>query len=94
MADFKPILTTETHVNTTDIPVERGQLIFAKDTGNIYIDDNTATRLPLNVYSYYLDSNTRKGIISDSSNIASGNYSYAEGYQTTASGDYAHAEGY
>lgn len=93
MAEFKPILTTETHVNTTDIPVERGQLIFAKDTGNIYIDDNTATRLSLNVYSYYLDSNTRKGIISNSSNIASGNYSYAEGYATTASGDYSHAEG-
>lgn len=44
MADFKPIRTISSKVNTTDIPLEDGQIIFALDTKETWIDrDNNGT---------------------------------------------------
>lgn len=38
MAEFKPIRTDSSHLNTTDIPIEDGKIIFVLDTNEIYID--------------------------------------------------------
>lgn len=44
MAEFKPIRTISSKVNTTDIPLEDGQIIFALDTKETWIDrDNNGT---------------------------------------------------
>lgn len=38
MAEFKPIRTDSSHLNTTNIPIEDGKIIFVLDTNETYID--------------------------------------------------------
>ena len=42
MAEFKPIRTISSKVNTTDIPIDDGQIIFALDTKETWIDRNVS----------------------------------------------------
>ena len=95
MAQFKPILTTEANVNTTDIPIEAGQLIFSTDTCNIYTDNAEENRISLNIFKYYLDrNNNKKGVIGNGENIAAtGVSSFATGYSTNAEGSHSIATG-
>lgn len=86
MAQFKPILTVAQSANSVE--EEAGQIIFAKDTGDIYVDDSTDNRFKLNIYSYYINLGDRAGIIGNGiNNVASGEYSFASGNSNTASGE-------
>ena len=55
-------------------------------------DENLYTLLEIDLYVYANGWN-KIPISTGFHNLASGNYSHAEGYGTTASGDYSHAEG-
>lgn len=92
MAQFKPILTVAQSANSVE--EEAGQIIFAKDTGDIYVDDSQDNRFKLNTYSYYIYLGDRAGIVGNGiNNIASGDYSFATGNANQATDLYSMAIG-
>ena len=92
MAQFKPILTVAQSANSVE--EEAGQIIFAKDTGDIYVDDSQDNRFKLNTYSYYIYLGDRAGVVGNGvNNVASGEYSFAAGNANQATDLYSFAIG-
>lgn len=82
-------------INNVNDRIDNLDLDVSVDDVTIKKDDNDTL---FGVGAGYYSNNTLKGEVfnlanSQTSNVASGSYSHAEGSSTTASGDYSHAEG-
>lgn len=84
---------------STTLPSEKvpGTILIETDTGRAYVDDTESSRIQIKDDTK-MDKENPTGTGSFSLNRKAdttiGNYSFAEGNNTTASGDDSHAEGY
>ena len=95
MALFKPYKITSSKLSS--LPIKEGQFIIVTDTEEIYVDKSASERIKLggggSGATNLVNGSGTGSLKMLTAKGNQGNYSFAEGDQTTASGNYAHAEG-